>query len=236
MDKLEITKVVEYCRNVLCLDNERLSDEYFYQSLPLCVIDAVYSLRARYESTRLVVIRYCNYFKLQRIRENREVVTPIETQESIDEFLEKMNKLGIERFTNEIFDNRQRTSTQSGIPKTEAVFRFASVLKEYRINYLQDVPKVISDVNFEREIDCIPGQNRETSLNYFFMLSGSDDFVKADRHILNFLKNATLKQVTPQEAKPILVEVVNLLRLEYPQLTPRLLDHVIWNYQRDITK
>lgn len=228
----EIGKIVKHCQKVLNLSNARLSDEYFYQSLPLCVIDAVYSIGARYEATRQVVTRYCNYFKLQRIRHNKRHIPPRDTQESIEEFLEKMNNLGIEKFTNDIFANKQRTSTRSGILKSEAVLKFTRVLKGCSVNYLQDVPKIISDTNFEREIKSIPGQGSGISLRYFFMLSGSNDFIKPDRMISRFLENILGRHVNPQEAQSLLLQASNILKFKYPNLTSRLLDHTIWNYQR----
>ncbi len=71
MNEEEIKKLSEYCDRVLDLKNARLGDEYFYQSLPLCIIDAVFSIGVKYEGTRRTVIRYCDYFNLQRIREDK---------------------------------------------------------------------------------------------------------------------------------------------------------------------
>ena len=232
MNTRDVEKIAEYCNRLLDLKNARLSNEYFYQSLPLCVIDAVYSLGVRYEATRQVVIKYCDYFKLQRIRQNKESTPPKETQESIEEFLEKIRNLGIEKFTNEIFDNRQRTSTRNGILKSEAVLKFAAILGKYSVSYLQDIPKIILDNSFEKEVKHIPGQRSGISLKYFFMLSGSNDFIKPDRMVLRFLENILKRPVTPQEAQLLLYEVSNILKSKYPHLTPRLLDHTIWIYQR----
>jgi len=236
MDLSYVEKVVRGCEEMLNLRNARLSDEYFYQSLPLCVIDAVYSLGVRYESTKRVVVKYCDYFNLRRIREDKESIPPVETQESIEEFLGKMRKLGIEKFTNKVFRNRQRTSTRGGILKSEAVLKFAEVLNRFGVNYLQDVPKVISDVNFEREIRSIPGQTSGISLRYFFMLSGSNDFIKPSRMVLRFLKHILKRPVSTQEAQSLLCEVVKKLKPKYPDLTPRLLDHAIWNYEREYSR
>jgi len=232
MNKKNIEKIVNRCEQILDLTNAKLSNEYFYQSLSLCVIDAVYSLGARYESTRHVVIKYCNYFNLQRIRKDKNNLPKKETQEPIENFLEKMQRLGVEKFAKEIFQNRQRTSTKNGILKAEAVLKFATVLKKYNINYLQDVPAVISNSNFDKNIRKIPGQRSGKSLKYFFMLSGSDDFVKPDRMILGFLKDTLQKNVLPEEAQYLLCEASKKLKPKYPNITPKVLDYTIWNYQR----
>jgi len=232
MDSRDVKRIVKYCDQVLDLNNARLSDEYFYQSLSLCVIDAVYSTGVRYEAVRQVVHKYCAYFSLRRVRENRSSIPPKETQESTADFLRKMHDSGIEKFTREIFCNKQRTSTRNGILKSEAVFKFAMILKKYDINYLQDVSKIISDASFEREVKSIPGQRTGTSLRYFFMLSGNDDLVKPDRMILRFLECALQRPINPNEALSLLVEATRELKCKYSHLVPRLLDHEIWKYQR----
>jgi hypothetical protein len=125
----DIKQLAKYCDLALNLKDANLSDEYFFQSLPLCVIDAVYSVGVKYAGTRETVIRYCEYFELNRIKIDRTECPPINMQESIEVFLDKIIYFGIEKFTNEIFRNKQRTSAKNGILKSEAVFKFVSVLK-----------------------------------------------------------------------------------------------------------
>ena len=232
MDPRDIERIAKHCDQILDLDNAKLSDEYFYQSLPLCVIDAVYSIGVNYESVRNIVNRYCDYFKLQKIRRNRSKIPPRETQESITDFCKKKRSLGIDKFTNKIFDNRQRTSSINGILKSEAVFKFAGVLKKYNTNYLQDVPKISRNTNFEREIRLIPGQGSGISLRAFFM-SYDDNLIKPDRMILRFLGTILQREVDQEEAHSLLVEVNKTLKSKYLHLTPRLLDHEIWKYQKE---
>jgi hypothetical protein len=230
--QLEVENISNRCRQVLNLQDAVLPEEYFYQSLPFCVIDAVYSIGVKYASTKKVVINYCNYFKMQRIRNNRNNLPQTESQESIEAFLTKFNELGIETFKSNIFDNRQRTSSRNGILKSEAVFRFAEVLKRYSINFFQDVPLIIANDSFESDVRRIPGQTSGISLNYFFMLAGSENFIKADRMIIRFLENILNRPVTREEAQSCLAHVKDELIKEYPNLTLRLFDSVIWNYQR----
>ncbi|MEW6526768.1 MAG: hypothetical protein AB1444_08900 [Spirochaetota bacterium] len=228
----DIIKIINECDRVLNLINATLGEEYYYQSLPLCVIDSVWSLGVKYESVKQVVSRYCKYFKLKRIRENRYSIPPKEDQESISNFFYKMSILGVAKFTDEIFGKRQRTSTKNGILKTEAVFQFATVLKKYKVDYFQDLNKIVSNTDFEADIKKIPGQSSGISLKYFLMLAGEEDLIKPDRMIVNFLYDITGKNITAYEAQLILVHVCNGLKCKYPHLTPRLLDHIIWNYKR----
>lgn len=50
---------------------------------------------------------------------------------SLNDFVPLQRKIG--EFTNEVFKNRQRTSTPNGILKTDAVLRFAKVRKKVYI-------------------------------------------------------------------------------------------------------
>jgi len=225
-------KLAEYYDQMLDLKKAKLSDEYFYQSLPLCVIDAVYSIGVRYDGTKETVRRYCNHFNLRRIKKDKDSIPSQNTQESIETFLKKMTLIGPDNFAKKIFGNRQRTSTKNGILKSEAVYRFAKTLKNHGVNYFQDVTKVINSVDFEKDIKSIPGQGSGISLRYFFMLSGSDNLIKPDRHILAFLKKSLRKTISPQYAQILLTDTCNVLKLKYPHLTPRLLDHEIWKYQK----
>lgn len=95
-------------------------------------------------STRQTVIRYCNFYGLKRIRDDFKSLPQETEQESISQLVDKIELKGIEEFTNEVFNNRQRTSTCNGILKTDAVLRFAKVLKKFNIEYLQDINKIIN--------------------------------------------------------------------------------------------
>lgn len=225
-------RIAEWCRETLDLRDVQLPEEYFYQSLPLCVIDAVFSIGVKYESARQVVIRYCKHFKQTRLRTNRETTPSKDDQEPIEQFNEKMSSLGIDMFTNEVFKNRQRTSARNGILKSDAVLRFSTVLKKYNINYFQDIPTAMSNPDFQWEIKSIPGQASGVCMSYFFMLAGSEDFIKPDRMILRFLGNAVQTNITTDRAQFLLSQTCGELKTEYPRLTPRRLDYAIWDYQR----
>ena len=229
----DVELIAEVAARVLPLSSARLGDEYYYQSLPLCVIDAVYSIAVRYEGVRNVVARYCSRFGLTRVRLSRGTTPPINDQEPITAFCKKAEQIGHDRMADTVFCNRQRTSTRNGILKAEAVFRFADVLRERGIECFQDIPNAASDTAFAKDIHAIPGQSSGISLNYFWMLAGSDDFIKPDRMVLAFIRSALGRSVSSAEAQELLRQVCQLLTVRYPRLTPRLLDHEVWKYQRD---
>lgn len=227
-----LDKLLERLKATLDLSTPPVSEEYAYQSLPLCVLDTIFSINARYESTRNVVIRYCDYYGLQRVRNDPELLPPIEDQESITAFIEKITSLGAEEFANDILANRQRTSTRNGVLKSEAVLRFAQVLQAHNVEYLQDVEPIQGKESFEKAIKEIPGQGSGITIRYFYMLAGSDDFVKPDRMILGFLKEQTGRSCNPDQAQELLNRAANALKVESPYMTPKLLDNLIWMYQR----
>lgn len=138
---------------------------------------------------------------------------------------------GPERMAENVYKNKQRTSTRGGILKSEAVLNFSKVLLSFDVNYFQDVHKIINDVNFENAIKQIPGQSSGISLSYFYMLAGSEYEIKPDRMIQRFIQCATGKFHTPDECKHIIIAVCNILSQDH-LLTPRLLDYLIWSYQR----
>jgi hypothetical protein len=55
---------------------------------------------------------------------------------------------------------------------------------------------------------------------------------KPDRMICRFVARAAgLEDVAPPVAKRAVIDATELLKAKYPNLTTRLLDHVIWNYE-----
>ncbi|MDO9527966.1 MAG: hypothetical protein Q7J27_02270, partial [Syntrophales bacterium] len=98
------------------------------------------------------------------------------------------------------------------------------------------------------DIKTIPGHRSGISLKYFFMLAGSEDLIKPDRWIKKFIEDAFTwardegyatiirNKVNDRESQWLLSGACDELKLKYPRLTPRLLDHEIWKYQRSKSK
>jgi hypothetical protein len=146
--------------------------------------------------------------------------------------VEKFGAMGLERMTTEVFRNRQRTSARNGILKSEAVFHFANVLRNHGLNYLQDVSPRVSDSALDDELCKVRGQSSGISTRYFFMLAGTENLIKPDRWIGRFLKRCLNAEPNPHEAHFLISSACEMLLTRYPDLTPRLLDNVIWNYER----
>ena len=228
MDKNDSRALADFCKENLDLTTAGFDDEY--QSLPLCVIDAVFSIGVKYASTENTVKRFCEYFGFQRL--SRVKYPDISTQLSIADFVKLYDNYGIDWMTEQVYQNRQRTSTRSGILKSEAALRFSETLLEFGVYFFQDIDNVIGDPNFETAIKKIPGQGSGISLRYFYMLAGSDDYIKPDRMMARFIWSALNKSLSVEETHRLVVETCKILAAENPLLTPRSLDHAIWQYQR----
>jgi len=229
---MTITNLSKFCLEQLDFANLQLDQGCFYQSLPLCVIDAVYSIGVRYSATEATVRRFCKHYKLTLSR-GAELPEQAE-QLSITEFLDIYKAYGVERMADEVYRNRQRTSSRNGILKAEAVRLFAQVLCDHGVNYFQDVPKIQGLAGFEQAIMEIPGQHSGVSLRYFYMLAGDTNFIKPDRMIKRFLFAATGEHFSDDACQSALEGACRDLARDYPGLTPRALDNLIWNYQRNV--
>ncbi len=231
---MENTILADCCKKHLDLKNAKLSGEYYYKSLPICIIDAVFSIGIRYTITRNVVKNFCEKAQIQQLREHGSEFPPIERQFSVESLLKLYDEYSIDEMTDSFYKNRNRTSPQSGILKSEAVLMFAKVLENYGINYFQDLSGLICDDEFENAIKMIPGQRSGISTSYFFMLAGEDNFIKADRMIIRFIEYCIGRVVDVDQASSLIIGAIDILKEEFPDLTPRKLDHEIWKYQKNI--
>jgi hypothetical protein len=93
MQQSDIQAIADYCKANLDLASAMLVDEDYYQSLPFCVIDTIYSINANYTSTRNTVIRFCEYFGLKRI--NRARPGAITDQLSTSAFINLYDRHGV---------------------------------------------------------------------------------------------------------------------------------------------
>ncbi len=205
-----------------------LPEEFFYASLPLCVIDAVFSIGVTYTSTANTVARFC---ARQGWVKSLAPDGPRQTgAHTISEFLSLFDDLTPQQMANDLFGNRQRTSSRSGILKAEAVQRFAKALQANGIDDFGDM----TDIRLaaaEALIREIPGQGSGISFDYFRMLAGDDSRIKPDRMVQRFIAkaiNAKPEQVTSDIARTTLQNAIPLLAEQGIAWPPRQLDYSIW--------
>lgn len=231
----EIRKVADFCKEKIDLETQNIIYEFNYASIPLCVVDSVFSIGVKYESVTNVIHNVCWYFNLKKHHSNADTLPNESEQISVSEFKSLFKNLPFEEVASNIFKNRQRTSTKNGVLKVEAVLSFLDILIKFNAEYFSDVNGLFKNKEFENEIKKIPGQSSGISLKYFFMLAGNDNLIKPDRMIKRFLGNVLNREVKLEECQPLLVDVSNELnKMGFTKLTPKLLDNKIWAYQKKI--
>ncbi|WP_375552590.1 hypothetical protein [Rhodophyticola porphyridii] len=212
------------------LEVPALADEYRYASLPLCVVDAVFSIGVRYTSTQKVVSKLCDYTGWTRFalsRESRGV-----GQNGLPDLIALFDNLGIEGMADTVFQNRQRTSSRSGILKSEAVLLYCRALTEAGIISFSDFDQERREYA-EAMILGLPGQSSGIAFDYFMMLAGDNNLIKPDRMVQRYVGNALKLDAIPQPRQAaILVRLAaRVLRKRGHQWSPLSLDHAIWRFQ-----
>ncbi len=229
LDSAELTTLVNYCETRLPLEEVcNRADTFGYTHLPLCIVDAVYSIGVNYASTWRVVERTATFFDVEP--SNRRVAQA--QQLAVSRFIEAYETHGVDGMLDSVFQNRQRTSVRNGILKAEAVLHFAHAVAKHGGDYIEDVDILLSDDRFAEAVKQIPGQRSGISLRYFFMLAGNDDYVKPDRMIERFILAGIGRKLTPPQMHDAIVRACSQLKQRHPALTPRLLDNAIWAFQR----
>ena len=212
-----------------------LSDGYYYASLPLCVIDAVFSIGVRYEGVKEVVRKWCSYPEpdWRRFSEERRAGRAVPGQYSISQFLEIIDGLDDDELAGEqVLDNRQRTSPRNGILKATAVRQFAQALAQHGVEQFGDTLDDERNSDVEREVIAITGQSSGLSWGYFLMLAGSDEYVKPDRMLCRFVCSAMDWQMRDDPETRRRVGDLVIAAAHYLNVAPRALDHAIWSYER----
>lgn len=234
--RFNIEMIVNYCNEKLPLANASLSPEYYYNSLPFCLIDTVFSKGIRYSSARNAVIRYCDRFNLERI------AFPLahahrSDDHTISDFLNNISPYVTSDYgATNIYHNKCRTSPRGGMLKAEAVYKTAEILRNHGIETIHDMNELMSSQDrldeLETDFRSVAGQGSGISFSYLLMLSGNDDRMSINRNLREFCEKATgIRNYTIDDARNDLMEAWRVLQEKYPTLTPRLLDHAIWNYE-----
>jgi hypothetical protein len=226
----DVEKLVRHvCARLDDLNAASDDDAYAYAAVPFCVIDAVFSLGVRYESAWRTVSEWGTRYQWEMCRWR---ATETHTTTDFMLILEPY-KISFEDMACEVFNNRQRTSPKSGLLKAEAVYKFSSALQQFGVETLDDALTCQTDSGLRNTVESIPGQRSGLSYNYFLMLAGHEDAVKADRMVRGFVSCAIERRVTERQAEELVRRACALLKPKFPRLTPSLLDNEIWKYQRN---
>lgn len=213
----DIQKFIEYCNRILDFSN--IDSQYSYKSLPVCVIDCVYSLRAQYFSTTVPVVdRYAEMY-LQG-----DKFTSVDT---LKDFMDRVDQSGgCEKFADAVLQNKQ---SLSGRRKTEICYELAKkMLDLLSINTLEEFQSYEKPELLDIVLRSVKGFG-DAGINYLYMMAGDSSKCKPDVHIHHCIRDAIGKDVSNEQCQYILTKAVESLVAEHPHLTVRCLDGLIWN-------
>ena len=212
-----------YCRNSLDLESQ---NDYGYRSMSVCILDCVYSLRARYYQVTMPVIeRYAAmYLDGNKYAEG----------DTVSMLLQRMEEQGgPEAFAEKVLGNHQKLGGKRKIPKEAVCFQLARYLKDLHIETIEDFQKFESQEILEIVIRAVDGL-ADAGTNYLFMLAGDPDRCKPDVHSHRCVRDVCGSDVSNEACQELFSDTVKLLQSTYPNLTVRGLDGIIWRkYQEN---
>lgn len=217
MKQDKVNQLTQFCRDYL--DFSSIESQARYRSITACIIDCVFSLRAQYYSTTIPVVeRYAKKY----MSGNR-----FASGDSLSDLLRRIDECGgTEAFASTVLCNLQALS---GRRKTEVCYEIADKL--YRllsINTFEDFQNYDKLELLEIVLQSIKGLG-DAGINYLFMLAGDANRCKPDVHIHHCIKDAIGEDVSNEQCQELLRGVTAELQDEYPSITVRELDYLIWN-------
>lgn len=207
-------KFVDFCEKTLQVEDQ---GGYTYQSLPICIIDCVYSLRAIYKPTTINVI---NEYAAHYMNGN-----PNASGETVSDLISHIEDAGGPiPFAAEVLKNRQ---VSGHVLKSEICLKLARYLRYLNIETLEDFRQFEAQELLEVVIRSVKGLG-DAGVNYLFMLAGDPDRCKPDVHIHHCIKDACGEDVSNEECQILFTEATEILKEKYPFLTVSKLDGIIW--------
>lgn len=196
-----------------------------YNSLPLIIMDDIFSLRAKYVSvTRPTVERFIEYF----LDGNRNV-----DDYSINNFLNDLDSSGLNNIAENIIKNKQLTG---GYRKIDVCYNIAKQLNDLSIQTTDDFLNYKNKKLLETTIRSVKGVG-VSATNYLFMLMGDFSRIKPDTHIHRCIKDAIGHDIDDNACQELFTKAATELVRKYPFVTPRLLDFLTWTfYSKSQTK
>ena len=193
--------------------------EYGYQSLSVCILDCVYSLRAKYYAVTIPIMeRYANAYMDGDSHALGDTVSLL---------IKRMDEKGHKEFADQVLRNQQKLGGKKQIPKEEVCYQLARYLRDLHIETIEDFQNFESQEILEIVIRAVNGLG-DAGVNYLFMLAGDPDRCKPDVHIHHCVRDACGHDISNEECQLLFTDAVKLLRNQYPNLTVRGLDGIIW--------
>ena len=206
----------KYCESNFDLTKQ---SEYGYRSLSACILDCVYSLRAKYYAVTIPIVeRYANTYMDGDVNAYGDTVSLL---------MNRMDEKGHKEFADKVLRNQQKLGGKKQIPKEEVCYQLARYLQALHIETIEDFQNFEPQEILEIVIRAVKGLG-DAGVNYLFMLAGDPNRCKPDVHIHHCIRDACDHDISNEECQILFTDAINLLRNKYPNLTVRGLDGIIW--------
>ena len=193
---------------------------YGYNSLSACIIDCVYSLRAKYYRVTVPIVER---YALRYMNGDKE--TAGDTVSMLIQHIDDCG--GPTKFADEVIKNHQKLGGRNNIPKENVCYQLAKYLQYLHIETVEDFRNFECPELLEVVIRAVKGMG-DAGTHYLFMLAGDANRCKPDVHIHHCIRDACGYDVSNEECQLLFTETVDKLNQKYPQLTVRGLDGIIW--------
>lgn len=189
-----------------------------YGSLSVCLLDCVYSLRATYAGSTLPVV---DRYAAQYLNGDRH-----QSGDTLSAFMERIDREGgCEAFAESVLKNRQKIAGRS---KCQICYDLADKLSHsLGIETLEDFQNYAHPELIEDSLRSVKGIGT-AGLSYLFMLAGDESRCKPDVHLHRFVEESVQEPVSDGQCQELLTKVVELMKEQYPSMTVRKLDYLIW--------
>jgi inner membrane protein involved in colicin E2 resistance len=177
--------------------------------------------------------RFCELLGIQRKAPNPEVMPEENEQIKVSDLAEMLKMYNPSQLADAI-NNRQRTDTKKdSILKTQAFYEYMEVFRQFKVDTYQDLNDIVrGNPKFEASLRVIRGQ-ANVAVTYFLMLAGDVNGVKVDTQLTRFAQNAVGRRMNQEEISDLFKRAAEYYSQNgYPDMTPRHLDHIVWNWQR----
>ena len=216
MNKEIITKFANYCEQNFDLGQE--NQVPFYNSLPVCIIDCIYSLWTKYFKVTVPIV---DRYALKFMNGNK-----YRSGDKLSDFISNIESVGgCEPFAVDILKNKQKLS---GRLKSEICLELAKNLLLLNIETKEDFQNFQNVKLLEIVVSSVKGVG-DAALHYLFMLTGDPNRCKPDVHIHRCIFDALGYEVSNEDCQIILKGAVDILKDKYENLTVAFLDSIIWN-------
>lgn len=213
-----------------CPSREQMLMPAGYRDSALALVDAVFSMQARYESARRVVADYAAWAGLRE--------TPglpgdngVADQHSVVDLHDGLVGMPPEEVADRVFDNRTRSARADRL-KAELVVEAARRLTEAGLRSRGDITRLPTEPGYAQQKKAWTGIHGlgPVTFEYFRMLCGAESS-KPDIMIVGWLEETLGDRPDTAQALELVAALADELSARWGTASPqRGVDHTIWRY------